>query len=232
MSKTEFLEKRFSDLIKKPIKSPEEVTEVLSIGKELEMEYSKETSELILELRDKGIHVSSVWDLVNSKKSYPKAIDVLVKHLGRNYHDKNKEGIIRALAVKEAKGKALTALLDEFKRIPKNKAELKWVIGNTAFVLVSNQEEIESIFPIVLEKAHGPARERFIAALGKFNFEEVEDVLIRLLDDEEVTTYSLEALGSLKSKKALDKIRQLTQSSIASIRSKATQTLSLIQTPG
>ena len=46
----------------------------------------------------------------------------------------------------------------------------------------------------------------FVAALGKIQSEEAEDVLIKLLDDEEVTPHALEALGRMKSKKAIEKM--------------------------
>lgn len=46
----------------------------------------------------------SVWDLVNSAEPYPQLLGVLTDHLTRPYHKRTREGIARALAVREAKG--------------------------------------------------------------------------------------------------------------------------------
>lgn len=74
MSELERLEKRFKELVKKSVKSKEEVDEVYSLGKEIEDLYNKETNILLLELNAKGVLVSSVWDLVNTKRGIQKPL--------------------------------------------------------------------------------------------------------------------------------------------------------------
>jgi len=213
MTKLEKLEKRWKELVGKP-RSKEEIAESLSLAKELELEYSKEYSSMIAELADKGIKISNIYDLVNTAESYPDAIPILLNHVTKNYHDKNKEGIIRSLAVKEAIGKASPVLIAEYHRIPKDKMNLRWVIGNTV-LMTFTEDDIESILPIVQDKTNGKSRGRFIEALGKTKSKtakapEVENVLIGLLDDEEdVVPSALMALGRMKSKKAKTKISVL-----------------------
>jgi len=63
------------------------------------------------------LNVTSVWDLVNTRAPYPEAIPVLLEWLPRVRHPRIKEGIVRALTVKEARGVAGKLLIDEFKRV-------------------------------------------------------------------------------------------------------------------
>lgn len=62
-----------------------------------------EQMELLRDLQEAGSEVRSVWDLVNTATPYPKALPVLVDHLIRPYSDRTREGIARALAVKDAR---------------------------------------------------------------------------------------------------------------------------------
>ncbi|MFZ5501066.1 MAG: hypothetical protein ACOY58_04040 [Candidatus Micrarchaeota archaeon] len=59
---------------------------------------------LVADLASAGWPVNSVWDLVNSSLSYPEAIPVLLRHLKIPYTFGVREGIARALTVKEARG--------------------------------------------------------------------------------------------------------------------------------
>jgi small ligand-binding sensory domain FIST len=58
---------------------------------------------LVAALNGAGVPVSSVWDLVNTAEPYPQAIATLLAHLDGDYPDKVREGILRALAVPEAR---------------------------------------------------------------------------------------------------------------------------------
>jgi hypothetical protein len=57
---------------------------------------------LLEELESVGVHVSDVWDLVNTSEPYPDALPVLLKHLQLPYPSRVQEGIARALAVPPA----------------------------------------------------------------------------------------------------------------------------------
>jgi len=193
----------------------------------LEKELNSEEKELVQELNAIGLDVSSVWDLVNTKESYPDAIPILIKHLSKEYQDKNKEGIVRALAVKEAIGKASPVLLEEYNKVPKDKMILRWAIGNTVYTIIT-EADVENILRIVQDKENGISRQMFVAALGKVKSEKAENTLISLLDDAEVTPHALEALGRMKSKKAKEKISMLTNHPKALIRKEAQKALKKI----
>lgn len=56
---------------------------------------------IVADLRDAGVQVGSVWDLVNTSEPYPAALPVLLEHLERDgYPDRVMESLGRALAVK------------------------------------------------------------------------------------------------------------------------------------
>jgi hypothetical protein len=157
------------------------------------------TEEIIVkELAKAGILINEIYDLVNTNKSYPSAIPVLIKALEAGVENRKvKEGVIRALAVKEAKGKANEQLFEEYYKT--QDPMLKWTIGNTLSVLIT-ENDLPKILKIVLDKKNGISRQMFVLSMGKIKA--AEDCLIQLLQDEEVTPHALDALSRLKSKKA------------------------------
>jgi HEAT repeat protein len=181
MSELEKLEARWKELFGRP-NTKQEIDEVLSISKKMEILKAKEHQELTDELADIGIKIVSIYTLVNTKAKYPKAIPILIKHLQKKYSDATKQGIIRALTVKEAKGVAVPLLIKEYLKTPKEKEDLRWVIGNAVWATIT-KADAESIFPIVLDKTNGWSREGFIFALSKIREEKVKNVLIQVMDD-------------------------------------------------
>lgn len=223
----EELNKKFKGLVQKPIKSKQEIKLQQEIAIAIEKALNDETKLLVNELNGVGINVTSLWDLVNTKDKYPKAIPVLVAHLAKDYSEKSKEGVIRALAVKEAIGKGSPILLDEYNKIPKDKMFLRWVIGNTIYATIT-ESDLDEILSIVQDKENGMSRQMFVAALGKLKSEKAEDVLIKLLNDDEVIPHALEALGKMKSKKAKEKIEILTDHPKPLIKKEAQKALKKI----
>lgn len=185
-------------------------------------------SRIISELEKIGISVNDVYELVNTRTPYPSAVPVLIDSLKEGIEDlRTKEGVIRALAVKEAIGKVNSVLFDEYNKIPKDRVALRWAIGNTIYV-TTTKDDLESIVPIVQDKDNGISRQMFVAALGKVKSKEVEDILIKLLDDDEVTPHALEALGKMRSEKAKERIILLTNHPNTLIKKEAQKALEKI----
>jgi HEAT repeat protein len=157
-----------------------------------------------------GIEINDIYDLVNARQEYSKAIPVLIELLEKDIitNDKVKEGIIRALAIKEARGKAGKVLIEEFNKTPKEKALLRWIIGNTMETIISD-EELPDILEIVNNKDNGMARQMFVIALGNLKNKHAEYTLINLLNDDIVAPQAIQALAKLKSIIAKEKIDQL-----------------------
>ena len=201
-------ELRFIELLRKPTKSKEEIEEKERVRTLFARELKEEIKDLSEELRAVGSKYIDPWDMVNTKERYPEAIDILIRHIHNDYHDKNKEGIFRALTVREAIGKANKELFKEYNKIPKEKDDLRWVIANTFYTIITD-EDVDTVIEIIEDKTNGKSRHRFAADLGAIKLQKAEDFLIHILDDNEMCLYALEALGRMKSQKAFDKVHLL-----------------------
>ncbi len=93
---------------------------------------------LVREIQGLGYQVTSVWDLVNNAPHpflprpftgpYERAYPTLVRHLDVAHHPRIREGIIRALIVRDGGSLVEDALLESF-RTERNPG-LRWVIAN------------------------------------------------------------------------------------------------------
>ena len=85
-----------------------------------------------------GYKITSVWDLVSNAPHpflprpfigpYQRAYPILVRHLGLAHHLRIREGIIRALTIKDGGALVEDALLEQF-RGEKDRG-LRWVLAN------------------------------------------------------------------------------------------------------
>ena len=182
-------------------------------------------------LASRGIYVNDVYDLVNAKKTDLNAIPCLLDLLEAGIHDdKVKEGVIRALAVKEARGRLGRVLIEEFQRTPADKVLFRWAIGNTMAVVIT-PDCVDDILLIVKDRKNGIARQMFVLALAKVPSPEVEQALIDLLDDDDVVAHAISALGKMKSRSSAEKIRQLLSHPRSLIRKEAKLALERISNP-
>jgi len=95
-------------------------------------------AELVEALSRIGYAVNSVWDLVNNSPHpfmprafvgpYDRAYPLLVKHLLEAHHPLVREGIIRALTVRDGGPMVAEALLAAF--YSETSSSLKWVLAN------------------------------------------------------------------------------------------------------
>lgn len=181
------LESQFVELIQKRPKTQSEVREMERRGDALNDALRAEAKPLTDDLSEVGIN-ADVWDLVNTSGRYKEAIPVLVRHLSRPYHRRNKEGIVRALAVREAKGLANKAIMDEYLRTPKEDPahpwiyHFRWAFGNTMRVIVT-EDDFDELVKIVLDEANGDSRDSFVEALGRLKSPKIVDVLNQLVND-------------------------------------------------
>jgi len=118
--------------------------------KKIELQRLKaDESELVQQLNDIGLKVSSVYDLVNNKPvkhldnkfigQYSQAYPVLVQHLDKPHDKKIREGIIRALTEKDAKEIAQDKLLNHFTK--EQDPMLKWVLANALQTILTQTEK-------------------------------------------------------------------------------------------
>lgn len=168
----------------------------------LEDAYAEDEKPLIDDLRQVGVNVKSVWNLVNTKSSYKSAVPILLAHLRKQYHLKIKEGIIRALAVKQARGIACGAILEEYHKTSKHDFNYRWLLGNTMAVIIT-ADYIDDVIAVVREIDNGESRQMFVKALANMKSPKIKDVFEQLLIDQcEVVNKEVQ--------KALKKINKIT----------------------
>jgi len=183
-------------------------------------------------LLEAGVRVRSLWDLTKTPHTDRAAVTVLVQLLPEDLHWRVKEGIVRALTTKEARGIAAKPLIQEFLRAnikdEPGKTELyKWAIGN-ALSEVADDAVFEDLANIVRDERHGKAREMVAVALGKVKHPGAVDVLVSLLKDGQVPGHALIALGMLRPEKARASIIPYLNHEMPWIRSEAKRALAKI----
>jgi len=112
-------------------------------------------------VRLNGKGIESVWDLVNTAEPYPHLLDTLVEHVTRPYHVRTREGIVRALAVREAKGTRVPRLLmNELKKQTDpsdGPNSYRWVLINT-LVFIGDRSLGEDVRLLVNDSRYGMVR--------------------------------------------------------------------------
>lgn len=129
------------DLLKELESDPKWVAERDAREKEharRDEEIAKHERKLVSEIRGIGYEIDSVWDLVNNAPHpvlergfigpYERAYPILIRHLKLPYIREVREGIIRALTIKDGGPELEAALLDEFYK--EQDPAMKWVLGN------------------------------------------------------------------------------------------------------
>jgi len=189
-----------------------------------------ESQRICAAVRAAGVPATDIYDLVNSKKSYRPAIPILIDSLRNGIAElSTKEGVIRALGAKEARGTDATeVLIDEFWKLPADDDIMRWTIGNTISI-IAEDSDFDMISKIVSDPKNGKSREMFVLSLGRVSLQQAEDLLLELLNDDQVAAHALDVLGKKKSKKARDKVASLLRHPKALIRKEASKALRRIE---
>lgn len=180
-------------------------------------------------LREIGIPVRTLDDLINERLDYSAAIPLLLEWLARTDNVTTKECIARALSVRRARPQAALPLIEEYRKASHEESalSLKWAIGN-ALSVVADDTVFKDIVELVTDKRHGKAREMLAFALGNMKNPDAVDVLIGLLDDEEIAGHALVGLRKLKAVKARSKIETFLEHPKTWVRKEAEKALKAI----
>ncbi|MFP5246738.1 MAG: HEAT repeat domain-containing protein, partial [Thermoanaerobaculia bacterium] len=183
-------------------------------------------------LRFAGIRVGSVYDLVNSRQSYPSAIPILIRMLHEVQHPRIKEGIARALTVKEARDVA-GELVREFRGMRAEtgpEMSAKWAIGN-ALAVAGSDEVADDVIVLMEDPRHGWSRSMLPLALAhaKKRRETATQALLRSLSDDQLACAAASALAKLKVPDAIEPLQALAKHDDKDIRKAAASALKRLQ---
>lgn len=96
-----------------------------------------EEQPLLEDLQRSGFRGSSVWDLVNTREAYPQLVAPLRDHASLDYLAPVREGIFRALTVRESDNSVLDVLIAEWRRgVGKDNKFLRWALANAITYIV------------------------------------------------------------------------------------------------
>ncbi len=149
---------------------------------------------ILAELREVGVDVSSVWDLVNSSDPYPEALPILLRHLELGgYPDRVMESLGRALAVKPS-----VAWWDRLKAIYLG-ARSPGEEDGTAVALAAcaTKAQLEDLVSFLAVEERGDSRIYFLRPIKRLGGDRGRDLLESLRSDE---TLGREADALLKGK--------------------------------
>ena len=170
-------------------------------------EGSSEDEERVLnELEKRGLRLNSIWDLVNGPDCPKELIPTLVECLREVRHPSVKEGIVRSLTIRAARGIADDALLHEFRNSDDDL--YRWTVGH-ALRTVLSPKDYRIIIDLVKERRYGSGRQELVDKLGYVNKPEVVTTLLDMLEDDDVMGHAIGALARLKASDALPKVRML-----------------------
>lgn len=147
-----------------------------------EEEYARAEAPLVEALRKAGANVSSVWDLVNTKERYPHLVPILFEHLDRPYPPRIREGIARALAVREARP-FWDELVKRYLAEEDNSTNgMKWPL-HLAIANASDVTVLDQLIRLAIDRRHGRNRALFVDALARIDDPRAAATLEELADD-------------------------------------------------
>jgi hypothetical protein len=159
-----------------------------------EEEYARAEAPLVKELREAGIEIASVWDLVNSPNTYPQSLPLLLEHLQRPYPDAVREGIARAMAVPDAKF-AWPILMKLYEEGAETRTKDGLAVAISA---IADQQNIDEIIRLVRDDRHGASRVLLLSALGRLPLPQARKALMDLGGDPALQKEARRLLRCLK----------------------------------
>lgn len=155
-------------------------------------EWRRAEAPLVEDLRRAGFEVESAWDLVNISTPYPAALSILLDHLWRPYPDRVREGIARALAVRDAKfgWDTLIRLYREERAGTDAKDGLAVALAGSA-----DEEVIDDLVELARDPAHGDSRLLLLRALARLRDQRAHAALRALAGDPALTEEAERLLG-------------------------------------
>jgi len=147
--------------------------------------YRQAEAPLVAALEEAGVHVASVWDLVNTHAPYPSAISTLLEHLSKPYPERVREGIARALAVPEAHHGWPLLLAAFYKETDTTTQGVKWALA-CALGAAGTDDELAEVIRLVRDRSLGRNRAPLLQVLARSRRPEAHDLLEELQSEAEL----------------------------------------------
>lgn len=182
------------------------------------------------ELSKVGLHINSIYDLVNSDETYPEAMPILINMLPVVKSDRIKEGVARALTIKNAGKEVAQALIKEFasyQTSTETEELVKWAIAN-AISEVAGKTQFDEVLKLIYDKSNGKSRGPLVNLISKKNSPHALEILIELLKDEDISINAMLSLGRIKSEKALPHLQEFLSHDDKWLRKEAERTIKKI----
>jgi HEAT repeat protein len=183
---------------------------------------------VLADLADAGYRFDSLADLRHSRVRYRTAVPVLLRWLPQVTNRDVKEDIVRALSIPWARPTAARALIKEFRRVDSavdpDGSGLRWTIGN-ALEVVGDDSVFDELVDLARDRSYGKARQMVVLGLGKSKDPRAPGVLMKLLDDDDVSGHAVKALGKLKAPQARPALEPMLHDSRAWVRREAKKAL-------
>jgi hypothetical protein len=147
-------------------------------------ELALEERPIVADLRGVGLHVNSVWDLVNWRgEPYPEAVPILLQYLPLYYSDRLAAGIARALSRPYARALAWEPTLKLYKESPDY--EKTWFKDGLAVALsgMARPDDLAEIIKLVDDRQNGRTRIFFLDNLSRSRKPQALEAIARHVDD-------------------------------------------------
>lgn len=145
-------------------------------------EYAHAEAPLVRELRAAGAQVSSVWDLVNTKRPYPQLLPTLFAHVDRPYPGRVREGIARSLAVPESRSRWHELVNRYLAETDVTENGMKWTL-HLVIAAAADASVLEPLIKLACDRRHGRNRAMFVDALARIDDPRAKATLEELASD-------------------------------------------------
>ena len=144
-----------------------------------------EEEPVLAELRKVGLHIESMWDLVNTSQNYDVAVPVLLTHLQRGHPEEVRGVIARALGVPAA-ASAWPLLVREYRnaKAPVYRADFGVKHGLAVTLgIIATGDRVDELASFARDTANGPSRIYFLPKLRRSKRKAAQEALLDLADD-------------------------------------------------
>jgi hypothetical protein len=129
-----------------------------------------------------GAKVNSIWDLVNTKQPYPALVPILFAHLDGPYPFKVREGIIRALAVRESRPYWDELVRRYLAETDESDNGMKWLL-HQSIAAAADASVLDTLIKLAIDRRHGRHRALFVDALARIKTPLAKAALTELAND-------------------------------------------------